>query len=72
MPRLGSPREEMDKTYTPLEKRRREEMRLKPVRYGFFRVATEPTEFPKCVKCRTKLFGPHTVINGKHYCQACF
>lgn len=69
MPILGNHLEEMDRTYTPREKRRREEMHLKPVRYGFFKVAKERSVFPVCYECQHEIYGAAVVINGewKHY-----
>jgi len=69
MPILGNVHEEENRTYTPLEKRRREEMRLKPVRYGFFRVTTEPVQFPQCANCGKEIYGQVLVKDGRttHY-----
>lgn len=72
MPRLDpNPFKELDNCYTPLERQRRESMSLRQVGYGYFRVATKPTDFPKCCKCKKTLYGASTRINGKSYCLKC-
>lgn len=61
-----------DKCYTPLEARRRAEMRIKPAeRYGFYRVATECTPQLKCSVCMKAIHGANTIINGRVYCNRC-
>lgn len=69
MPILGNDREERDRTYTPLERARRESMRLKDVRYGFFRVAKDTIAPPICSRCNKNIYGQALVINGvmTHY-----
>lgn len=69
MPRLEDHPSEIDKTYTPMERRRREEMRLKDVKYGFFRVVKEAVAPPVCHKCSKNIYGQALVIDGKisHY-----
>jgi len=69
MPILGNVHEEENRTYTPLEKRRREEMRLKPVRYGFFRVVKDEVKFPVCANCGKEIYGQSNVVDGRvtHY-----
>ena len=69
MPILKDHLQEMDITYTPLEKRRREEMGLRTVRYGMFTVPNEPRSFPICISCHKEIYGLVLSINGKttHY-----
>lgn len=71
MPILGDHLTEIDKTYTPLEKRRREEMRLYNTRYGFFRVANGPVEDRLCMRCGRKIVGASLNLCGfiTHYEQ---
>lgn len=58
---------------TPYAKQRREEMRLRTVRYGFFRVVKEPVQPFLCFKCGHEIHGERLMIDGKiyHY-RGCF
>lgn len=69
MPILKDHPEEMDTCYTPLEERRRSEMKIRRIRYGFHRVVTEPVDFPTCVECGNKIYGESIIIDGtpRHY-----
>ena len=69
MPILGDHLQEMDRTYTPLEKKRREEMHLHTTRYGFFKVAKDATVFPICPTCTKEILGPCIIVNrvARHY-----
>ena len=71
MPRLGDHKEEMDRTYTPLESKRRSAMNVRGVQYGFFKVAKEPVSPYICEKCGKEIIGQMLNINGKitHYRQ---
>lgn len=59
----------IDDTRTPLESRRRSDMSIRDVRYGFFKVVTEEIELPKCEKCGKEINGAALMVNGKvtHY-----
>jgi hypothetical protein len=53
------------------DKIRHEEMRLKPMRYGFFRVPDGPKGNVLCTGCGKELNGPHTLINKQAFCSEC-
>ena len=73
MPILKDHKAEMDMTYTPLEKRRREEMHLQNVRFGFFRVVTEPTKAILCSSCKKDITGIcYTIVDGIPFCKSCY
>lgn len=65
------PLKELDNTYTPLEKRRREEMHLHDLKYGQYYFTGHRRIFPHCCKCNKELLGESTSINGKVYCKEC-
>ena len=50
--------------------RAREMANVRRVRYGFYRVVTEPVETPKCSMCPST----HVVVkvNGVLFCDSCF
>lgn len=65
--------EEMDRTYTPLEKRRRSEMSVRSVRLGFFKVPKGPTALTYCCECDKDITTQdHIVVNKKPTCWSCF
>ena len=57
---------------TKIEDRRRQEMRVRNVRYGFFRVAKDEITLLVCSKCGKNIYGQVLIINGvaSHY-QPC-
>ena len=62
---------EQDTCYTPLEQRRRSEMKVRTVRMGFFRVGQAQRKI-KCTTCRKDITNtPHRAVNGVHYCNGC-
>lgn len=73
MPILGDHPQEIDRTYTPLEAKRREAMHLHNVKYGFFRVAKDEVKFPICANCNKEIYGQVSNIDGRitHYYQPC-
>lgn len=56
----------------PEETRRREDMRIRDVRYGFFRVATEPIPTKKCDWCDKEIIGASFSLNGVPYHFDCY
>lgn len=56
---------------TPFHKRMRDDMSVRAVSYGFYKVATEPVHTPKCVRCNKELNGEAFKINGKLKCREC-
>lgn len=73
MPRIhDNPDVETDRCHTPLEHRRREEMKIRRVHMGFFRVATEPLKPILCLKCKKDVTHiSHSVVNSRHMCWEC-
>jgi hypothetical protein len=60
-------RVETDRCYTPMEHRRREEMHLVRMKYGFFRVAKERVHALQCARCHRDIDGQALRINGITY-----
>lgn len=60
---------EMDITHTPLEARRRSEMRVKSTQYGFYPVPNGPLDPLVCANCGLEITGEALNINGRitHY-----
>lgn len=50
---------------------RHDKMKLKNVRYGFFRVVTEATKGLLCSKCGKEIHGASLILNGipQHYSE---
>lgn len=72
MPRLLDHKQEINKTYTPLEKTRRDNMNLRDVKYGFFRVAKRPLDALLCDKCDKDItHKDHVKVNGVPLCWEC-
>lgn len=69
MPILGDHLQEIDRSYTRVEKGRREKMRLRNKQYGFFRVSTEAAAPLICERCHLEINGQSLKINGvlTHY-----
>lgn len=61
----------LDGNYNKGEKRYQEELKLRPMRYGFHRVPDGPKGNVLCSTCQNELNGHHTVINGQAYCASC-
>jgi len=63
--------EGMDHVSTPLEKRRRSEMKIRDVRYGFFRVG-QKVDKVKCTTCKKDITGTsYYKVNGVSFCWDC-
>ena len=69
---MNSYDEGMDECFTPLESRRRSEMKIRNVRFGFFRVATEPIEQIYCTCSKNITNISHIKVNGVHICNSCY
>ena len=52
---------------THYDRVRHEKMSLRPMRYGFFRVAKEATLPDVCEKCHKEIYGQKLNVNGKLY-----
>lgn len=65
------PLKELDNTYTPLEKIRREKMKLHDLKYGCYYFTGHAIEDPRCCKCNRKQLGHYTSINSRIYCDPC-
>ena len=57
---------------TKYDKRRHEEMRLKPIRYGFFKVAKEEIEPLVCSICINDINGESVIIDKKPFHPKCY
>jgi len=58
---------------TPYHAKRRDQMRTRPQRYGFFRVVKEATPKEFCSRCEKDLSGQKNFIriNGEAVCIGC-
>lgn len=57
---------------TAYDQARHGKMRLRSQRYGFFKVATDPTEDLKCCKCQGIILFDGLIIDGRSYHGKCF
>jgi len=57
---------------TAFDKRRHEEMRLKPLGYGYHRVPGGPKIPIHCEKCGLEINGQRVLINNRIYHYECF
>jgi hypothetical protein len=63
---------ETDICHTPLEARRREEMKIRRISFGFFRVPGGPVKPETCDNCQIELGSNRYRLNGQRLCRSCF
>lgn len=57
---------------TAYDKQRWEGMRMRSMKYGSFRVATEPVKAPRCAKCHEEINGQRVLVNRRVFHYGCF